>query len=290
VGTARVLAAGLLMAAYAGSVARIAADSTFIDFAHYYAFATDLSRGGDLFDPSTTARMSDTLGVRTAGAPLKYPPLFYLAMRPWTWLPFRAAALGWLALGQALLLVTGALVLRRRAAEPAVVVGLVALVALWQPLLETSHLGQSNVLLLALLTLGWWGVRETRPWLAAVALGLAVHVKPQFGLPIVALWWIGQRGVAYRAAGVAVCGLAVGVARVGVDAHVEWMRHLLAMPAYLHAWSLNITPHATLHRLLDAGLGPRAVEPMAIVVSAAILAAVAYALRVRPDPRTPAFD
>src|SRR5262249_49835978 len=85
-GTALLLAAALLIAAYAGGVARIAADSAFIDFAHYYAFATDLSRGGDLFDPSTTARMSDTLGVRTAGAPLKYPPLFYLAMRPWTWL------------------------------------------------------------------------------------------------------------------------------------------------------------------------------------------------------------
>ena len=289
-GTALLLAVALLMAAYAGGVARIAADSAFIDFAHYYAFATDLARGGDLFDPSTTARMSDTLAMRPAGAPLKYPPLFYVAMRTWTWLPFRAAALAWLALGQALLVVAGALVLRRRAAEPALVVGLVALVALWQPLLETFHLGQTNVLLLALLTFGWWGAREERPWLAGIALGLVVQVKPQFGLPIVALWWIGQRGVAYRAAGVAVCGLAVGILGVGVDAHVEWMRHLFAMPAYLHAWSLNLAPHAVLHRLLDGGLGPRAVEPMAIVASGAILAAVAYALRLRPAPGTPAFD
>ena len=289
-GTALALAAALLIAAYAGGIARIAADSAFVDFAHYYAFAMHVARGGDLFDPSTTARMSDALAVRAAGAPLKYPPLFYVAMRPWTWLPFRGAALTWLAAGQALLLMTGALLLRRRAAEPARVVGLVALVALWQPLLETFHLGQTNVVLLALLTLGWWGAREARPWLAGIALGLAVQVKPQFGLPIVALWWIGQRGVAYRAAGVAACGLVVGVASVGVDAHVEWLRHLLAMPTYLHAWSLNITPHATLHRLLDGGLGPRVVEPMALVASAGILAAVAYALRARSQPGTPAFD
>jgi GT2 family glycosyltransferase len=289
-GTALALTAALLVAVYAGGVARIAADSPFIDFAHYYSFAIHVARGGDLFDPSATARLSDALAVRAAGAPLKYPPLFYVAMRPWTWLPFHAASLAWLALGQALLLVTAALLLRRRAAEPALVVGLLALVALWQPLVETLALGQTNVILLALLTLGWWGARDARPWLAGAALGLAVHVKPQFGLPIVALWWIGQRGIAYRAAAVAAGGLAVSLAAVGPGAHIEWARHVLAMPAYLHAWSLNITPHAALHRLLDGGLGPRAVEPIALVASAGMLAAVTMALRGRPAPGTPAFD
>jgi len=84
--------------------------------------------------------------------------------------------------------------------------------------------------------------------------------------------------------------ITVGILGGGGDAHVKWMRHLLAMPAYLHAWSLNIAPHAALHRLLDAALGPRAVEPMAIVTSAAVLTAVAYALRRRPEPDTVAFD
>jgi len=271
-------------------VARIAADSGFIDFAHYYAFAIHVEAGGDVFDPSVTARMSEVLGLRAAGAPLKYPPLFYVAMRPWTWLPFRAAALAWLVLGQALLLATGALVLRRRAAEPARLVAVLALVVLFQPLVESLHLGQANVMLLALLTLGWWGARDARPWLAAVALGLTVHVKPQFGLPIAALWWIGQRGVAYRAAAVAAGGLALGVATVGLAAHVAWARHALAMPAYMHAWSLNLTPHATLHRLLDGAVGPQAVEPLALGAAAAILATVAYALRGRPAPGPPAFD
>ena len=288
--TALAVAAALLVAAYAGTVIRIAADGGFIDFAHYYAFAIHVARGGDAFDPSAPARLNEELGLRSAGAPLKYPPLFYVAMRPWTWLPFRAAALAWLALGQVLLVVTAALVLRRRAAEPARLVAVLAVAALSQPLVETLHLGQANVVVLALLALGWRGARQGRPWGAALALGLAVHVKPQFGLPIAALWWIGQRAVAYRAAAVAAAGLAAGVAAVGPGAHVDWVRHALAMPASLHAWSLNVAPHAALHRLLDGGLGARAVEPVALATSLAILAAVAYAARGRPAPGTPAFD
>jgi glycosyl transferase family 87 len=289
-GPALAVAAALLVAAHAGTVARIAADSPFVDFAHYYVYAIHARSGGDLFDPTVTARMSETLGLRAAGAPLKYPPLFYVAMGPWTALPFRTAALAWLALGQVLLLVTGAIVLRHRAVEPARLVALLAVVVLFQPLVETLHLGQANVVLLALLTLGWCGARAARPWLAAIPLGLVIHVKPQFGLPVAALWWVGQRGVAYRAGAVAAAGVALGVATMGLGAHVDWVRHALAMPEYLHAWSLNIAPHAALHRLLDVALGPRAVEPLALAVAGASGAAVAWSLRGRPTPGTPAFD
>jgi len=288
--TALALAAALLIAAYAGTVMRIAADGGVIDFAHYYAFAMHVARGGDAFDPSASARLGEELALRVAGAPVKYPPLFYVVMRPWTWLPFRAAALAWLALGQVLLVATAALVLRHRAAEPGRLVALLAIVALSQPLVETLYLGQANLVVLALLALGWWGARHERPWSAALALGLAVHVKPHFGLAVAALWWIGQRAVAYRAAAVAAAGLAAGIATVGPAAHVDWVRHALGLPAYLHAWSLNVAPHAVLHRLLDGALGARAVEPVALAASLAILAAVAYAVRGRPAPGTPAFD
>src|SRR2546430_12239882 len=168
-------------------------------------------------------------------------------MRPGRGLPVRAGGLGWLGVGQVLLVGTAALVLRRRAAEPARLVAVLAVAALSQPLVETLHLGQANVVELALLALGWWGARQGRPWGAALALGLAVHVKPQFGLPIAALWWIGQRAVAYRAAAVAAVGLAIGVAAVGLPPHVAWARHAPAMPAYLHAWSLDLPPPAALH-------------------------------------------
>jgi N-acetylglucosaminyl-diphospho-decaprenol L-rhamnosyltransferase len=282
--------AAVLIAAYLTTLARIAAESGFVDFAHYYAFGVHLARGGDLFDPVAAARIGDALGLRLAGAPLKYSPLFYVAMRPWTWLPFHAAALAWLALSQALLLTTAALLIHRRAAEPARVVALLALVALSQSLVETLHLGQANVFVLALLTLGWWAARAHRPWLAAVALGVSVQVKPQFGLPIAALWWIGQRALAYRAAGVAAVGVGIGIALVGADAYVRWARNMLAMPSYLHAWTSNIAPHAALHRLLDGAVGARVVEPLALAVSVAILALAARALRASPAPGSTTFD
>src|SRR2546430_17366109 len=119
--------------------------------------------------------------------------------------------------------------------------------ALFQPLVETLHLGQANVLVLALMTVGWWGARNARPWLAAVALGLALHVKPQFGLPIVALAWIGQRGIAYRAPAVAPAGLAAGAATLGPPAHLDSARHALTTPPYLHPWTPNTARPAPLN-------------------------------------------
>jgi N-acetylglucosaminyl-diphospho-decaprenol L-rhamnosyltransferase len=289
--TALMLVAALLLAAYAGTVLRIGLDSGFIDFTHYYTYAIEVARGGSPMDAAATARLNAELGVRGAGAPLRYPPLFYAAMRPWTWLPLRASALGWLILAQGLLLATGALLLGRRAPDPVRAVALLAVVTLFQPLVETLYLGQVNVLVLFLVTLGWWGTRAARPWTAALALGAVTQVKPQFALPVAALWWIGERGIAYRAAAVAAAGIALGVAAGGLTVSVDWLRHVLAMPAYLHTWTLNIAPHAVLHRLLDGALGARAPEALASALSVAILAAVAWVMRgVRTAPGRPAFD
>src|SRR5207248_4581958 len=110
------------------------------------------------------------------------------------------------------------------------------------------------------------------------------------GLPIVALAWIGQRGIAYRAAAVAAAGLGAGAVTVGPAAYLDWARHVLTMPTYLHAWTLNLTPHAALHRLLDGALGARVVEPLALAASLTILVVLGYAVRGRPAPGTPAFD
>jgi hypothetical protein len=275
---------------YAGDVARMAADGGFIDFAHYYTYAVHVARGGDPFDAAAVERVGEALALRRAGSGVIYPPLFYAAMRPWTWLPFEASALAWLAASQALLLATGALVLSRRAADPWRLAAALVLGLAYQPLAESLALGQANVLVLFLLTLGWWATRTDHPWLAAAALGAVVHVKPHFGLVVVALWWIGARAVAVRAAGVAAAGVVAGVLLVGWAPHVAWAAHVLRMPQYMHGWSLNHSPHAVLHRLLDGGVGPRAVEALALAVGLAVAVAVARALSPGATPGTPAFD
>ncbi|HEV8584852.1 MAG TPA: glycosyltransferase 87 family protein [Methylomirabilota bacterium] len=289
-GVALALIVSLVLLRYAGDVARIAADSPFVDFAHYYVYTTLVARGGDPFDAGAIARLDAELGLRRAGAPGNYPPLFYVLMQPWTWLPFRTAAVGWLALGQALLAATGALVLARRPADPWRLAALLVLVAGYQPLVEDLVLGQSNTLVLFALTLGWWAARGGRPWLAGLALGALVHVKPQYALVIAALGVMGHMGLALRAAAVAAAGLAVSVAVLGPAQHLAYVSYVFPLPAHYHAWSHNHSVHGALHRLLDGALGARAVEILVPAVALAIVVAVARALRRAPAAEAPAFD
>ncbi|HUF93030.1 MAG TPA: glycosyltransferase family 87 protein, partial [Candidatus Limnocylindria bacterium] len=285
------LAVALGVARYVHEVARLAADGLFIDFAHYYTYATLVAQGANPFDAQAVARVDAMLGVRRAGAAANYPPFFYLLMQPWLLLPIKAAALAWLAAAQVTVGAAVVLAMRRvPAAHPAAVGAALLVVLHYQPLAESAALGQANWLLLGLLTLAWWAVRTAHPWTAALALGLAVHVKPQFTVMIPLLWWVGQGAVAARAVAAAAAAGAAGVALLGWRHHADYLAYIRAMPEYLHAWSDNISLHATLHRLLDAAVGSRVVEGLALVVAGAVVVALARALPRAVAPASPAFD
>jgi len=284
------LIVALVLARYAGDVLRIARDSPAIDFAHYYTYALVVTQGHDPFDPVAVENVAHGLGIRRGGSPVIYLPSFYVLMGPWTWLPFWASALTWLAFGQVLFVATIPFLLWRRAVEPWRLVAALVLVAMYQPLFEAIALGQVTLVLFFLLTLGWWAIPAGRPWLAATALAAALHVKPQFGLMIPVLWWIGQRAVALRAAAVSAAGFALSVALVGLAPHVAWARQVFPMADYLHGWTYNHSVHAALHRLLDGRVGTGVVEVAALAAAAGILTLAARAMRPAPDPGTPAFD
>jgi N-acetylglucosaminyl-diphospho-decaprenol L-rhamnosyltransferase len=286
-----VLVVALGAARYGSEVARMAADAPFIDFAHYYTYATLVAEGANPFDPAAVARVDATLGLRRAGAAANYPPLFYVLMQPWVRLSFGAAALAWLVAAQLALGTSLVLALRRVPAAHPAAVAAAALVAFnYQPLAESLALGQSNAVLLLLLTLTWWAVRTAHPWMAALAAGAAVHVKPQFGLMIVLLWWVGQRAVAARAAAVVASGGVAGVAWLGWQHHADYLRYVTSMPRYLHAWGDNISPHGILHRVLDGSLGSRAVEGLALALTVVVVVTVARALPRAVEPASPVFD
>ena len=286
-----VLVIALGFARYGSEVARLAADAPFIDFAHYYTYATLVAERADPFDAAAVARADAALGLRRAGAAANYPPLFYVLMQPWVLLPFGAAALAWLVAAQVALGTSLVLALRRvPAAHPAAVAAAAMVAFNYQPLTESLALGQSNAALLLLLTLTWWAVRAAHPWMAALAAGAAVHVKPQFGLMIVLLWWVGQRAVAARAAAVAAAGGAAGLALLGVRHHADYLGYVTSMPRYLHAWTDNISPHGALHRVLDGGLGSPAVEGLALALGVGIAVTVARALPRAVETASPAFD
>lgn len=267
-------------------------DAPFIDFAHYFTYATVVGRGQNPFDPQAVAEVDALLAIRRAGAAANYPPLFYLLMLPWTAMAFRAAAVTWLVLSQACVFGAIALCLRRReGVSPVAVAAVLFVVFNYQPLIENLALGQINPLLLLLVTVAWWAARAGRPWAAAAAVALCPFVKVQYAALLPALWWLGQRRILGRALLLAGAGLVCGVLVLGSAHHVEYLRCLLASSDALRTWTANLSPAGTLHRLLSPHGEARHLADGLTLAADALL----VALFARTVPRTipvasPAFD
>jgi hypothetical protein len=277
---------------YLHGLAKLLAEAPFIDFAHYYTYTTIVARGLNPFDPQAVAQVDSLLSIRRAGAAANYPPLFYLLMQPWVLLPFRPAAVAWFLASQACLVATVWLCLRRfAAASPVMVTAALFVVLNYQPLIESLALGQTNVLLLFLVALAWWGLRAGSPWIAAGAVAMALHIKVQYGLLIPLLWAGGHHRVANRALLLGSLGFGAGLLLLGPTHHLEYLRYLLSPPDYLYTWSANLSPRATLHRLLaPLPQGPVLATGVTLALDAVLLVLFARAIprSVRPD--SPAAD
>ena len=277
---------------YVHALAVLLWEAPFIDFAHYYTYATVVRLGQNPFDPEAVAAVDALLAIRRAGSAANYPPFFYLLMQPWTLLDFRVAALTWFGLAQAC--VAGAIALCLRRVEPLPFVGVAATVFVvcnYQPLIENLALGQTNPLLLFLVTLAWWAARAERAWLAAACVALCPLVKPQYALLLPALWWMGQRRVLGRALLLLAAGLALSLAALGVPHHVEYLGYLAAPPDYLRTWTANLSPSATLHRLLSPRDGGRFLAmALTVVVDAVFVVVFARAIPRGLSSASPTFD
>jgi hypothetical protein len=141
---------------YLHTLAVLLWEAPFIDFAHYYTYATVVRLGQNPFDPEAVARVDALLAIRRAGAAANYLPLFYVLMQPWTLMAFRPAAVAWLMASQACLFGALAVCLHRFAPPSPVGAAATLFVAFsYQPLVESLTLGQTNALLLLLVTLAW---------------------------------------------------------------------------------------------------------------------------------------
>jgi hypothetical protein len=277
---------------YLHTLAVVLWDAPFIDFAHYYTYATVVRLGQNPFDPEAVAQVDALLAIRRAGAAANYPPLFYVLMQPWTLMAFRPAAVAWLMTSQACLFGALAVCLRRfRPPSPVGVAAALFVAFNYQPLVESLALGQANALLLLLVTLAWWGARTGRPWVAAASVAVCPFVKVQYALLLPALWWMKQR----RALGAALLffaiGLAVSLAVLGPVHHTEYFRYLLHPPDYLRTWTANLSPGAVLHRLLSPHGDARLVaDGLTLAVDAILIVIVARAIPRGISPASPAFD
>jgi hypothetical protein len=267
-------------------------EAPFIDFAHYYTYATVIRLGQDAFDPQAVARADALLAIRRAGAAANYPPLFYVLMQPWTLMAFRPAAVAWFAASQACVCGAVALYLRRFVPPSPVGVAVTLFVAFnYQPLVESLALGQVNALLLLLVTLAWWGARAGHPWVAAASVALCPFLKVQYAFLFPALWWMKQRRILGRALLLIAIGLMVGLAVLGPAHHVEYIRYLLAPPDYLRTWTANLSPGATLQRLLSPhGEARLLADGLTLAVDALLVVLFARATPRGMSPASSTFD
>lgn len=267
-------------------------EAPFIDFGHYYTYATVVRLGHNPFDPQAVAQTDALLAIRRAGAAANYPPLFYVLMRPWTIMAFRPAAVAWLVLSQACVFGALALCLRRFVPPSPVGVAATLFVAFnYQPLVESLALGQVNPLPLLFVTLAWWGARAGHPWVAAMSVALCPFVKVQYALLLPALWWMGQRRILGRALLLIAAGLMLGLAALGPAHHVEYLRYLVAPPEYLRTWTANLSLGATLHRLLSPhGEARLLADGLTLAVDALLVVIFARAIPRGVSPASSAFD
>lgn len=265
---------------YLHDLAKFLIESPFVDFAYYYTYATVVSLGMNPFDPQAVAQVVESLKIRRAGGSAAYPPLFYVLMRPWVLLPFHWSAVAWVLTNQVLFLATLGLCFRRFAsAGPVQIAAALFVVLNYQPLLEDIALGQSNVLLLFLAALAWWGLREERPWTAAAAVGLMFHVKVQFGLLLPLLWWMGYPLVCARALLIAGAGVGVGLLFLGPEQYLTYVHYIFTLPDHAPAWTRNFSPRATFHRLLGSlSGGPVLADCLVLALDAALLLVFARAI------------
>lgn len=277
---------------YVHTLSKLMLDSPFIDFAHYYTYATAVALGLNPFDPSAVAQVDSLLAIRRAGAPPNYPPPFYLLMRPWTTMSFHTAAVAWLLLNQ--LFLVGSLVCcrRRLASAPAIRIAMLAFVILnYQPLTEDVALGQVNTALLFLAALAWWGLQEGRPWVAASAAATAPLLKVQYGLLLVLLWWTGHRRVFARSLLLIALASTAGLLFLGPAHYRDYLRYLFSRTDSFYIWTENLSPLGVFLRLFGlSGAGPIIADALAAIVAIGLMILAGRTISRSASPSPAAGD
>lgn len=224
-----------------------------------------------------------------------YPPVLAWVFVPLTWLPLIPAYTAWSVLNLGLLL-AGVLLLSwshmRPGFDPRIFLARALAAVSFLPVLLNFLQGQTGVLLFFLLALGYVLVRNGRPGLGGLVLGLSL-IKPQLVLlPLILLLierrWKAVSGVA-AAVGVLVLGSLLTVGSQGFLDYPEKASRLLDDPGINPLVMPNL--RGTVFRIgswygqgLDRGTG----NAVALVLGAAGLAACAGYLYSRRAPvRTP---
>jgi alpha-1,2-mannosyltransferase len=251
------------------------------DFYVDWMAARDMVAGRPLYRPLAEEQaLIGVAGTFNVGY-TTHPPTAGLLALPLAGLDYRTALLVWNLVGLALFAATIRLVARELGWSPersTLLIG-VALLMAWVPLWDVVEHGQSGLVVLGLLAVGWRALRRDADVTAGIALGTAAALKIYPGLLLVYLLLAGRRRAVAVAAVTVLVLAGVVVAIAGPSA---WTRFAaLGLPELRRWWpnwmGVSLTGFATRLFMPDEKTMPLVRSPAvaAVVVAGGTLAALA---------------
>ena len=237
-------------------------DSDFDDFGTYYFSAYLLTSGVDYgsLDQEGIERLKREKGV-PASSPVAAKrfgnaPLWIGLLSPVTWLDYTAASRLWVLLVNLCLAAAILLLVAGRGATSVDWGFILFMVFSFQPLYENVVLGQTDLPMLALMSLGVWAAARGRGSLSGACWSMAAFVKPQFGLILVFLLFAREYKAFFWAAATFAVLKVASVFWLGWEIQALYLDELLSAvggrtgsyTANLH----NLSLLAATHRLLPA--------------------------------------
>ena len=195
------LALGAFALAYVLSAARIGHGAP-----DFYVFWTAAQHWQAPYDPAIIAKLEAALHLGGTW-PFAYPPTFLLLVWPFAQLPLTIAYPLWTGLSCGLFFFAAAHLVRPTYAT--------AVLAICPVVFFSAELGQTSLLVGAAM-IGAWLMRQDRPALAGVLLGLAACIKPQAMLLAPIVFWARWRTLGWM--------FAVGAALVAASLVFGWRR------------------------------------------------------------------
>ncbi|HXI02612.1 MAG TPA: glycosyltransferase family 87 protein [Candidatus Saccharimonadales bacterium] len=263
------------------------------DFSSYYTAGLLVREGraGALYDVAPgDSILGDATGGpwaeagAAAGVPTQhyyiYPPAFALLFVPLSLVSFTTAMNLWLVLDVVLLGLFGALYAKSRGGDftaPEAAFMVVTCFFEFLPLIWAMAIGQTSLLVLALLAgvlLAW---RRGSDLTAGTLLGLAVALKLTPALLTIFFFWRGRRRIAWSSAMVFALVQAVSIAFLGWGVHWQFYARIVPEMSGGTAYFLNQSLGAFFNRLLTTA-DVTQVELVASPLSKALATAVFVAL------------
>lgn len=172
--------------------------------------------------------------------PMVYPPFYYAIVSPLSVLPYRTAAIMWMAIMAGCFVATAAILMRAHRNESDRLSWFLAISVLFMPLIESLNSGQKSTLLLLLFTATYALLRAGRPLSAGFVFGLLAF-KPHLAVVIaIAMLWKRQWRFLLGAAGSAGILATISVA-MGIDVCSSYLQVCLGMGSYVQTGGYRLS-------------------------------------------------